>query len=174
MAKLSGKTPHSLRGRGSLARLLEASGRSEEAVEVSDKARFDVFISYSERDSTLIKDLAEKLAEKGVRVWFDQWQLRPGDSITRAVADAVASAASFLVCIGESGPRPGVEEELAEILARSEQRNQRIIPVLLPGGNPDQMPPLLREYHFLDLRRGLTDEGLDRLLSSITRRRRKA
>ena len=153
---------------------MEASGRIEEAVEVSDKARFDVFISYGSKDVDVVRALAEKLTDRGLRVWFDQWELRPGDSVVRARADAVASAASILVCIGRSGASQWLEKDLAEIMALHEQQNQLIIPVLLPESNSDQMPSILSAYHFLDLRRGLTDEGIARLLSSLTRRRRKS
>jgi tetratricopeptide (TPR) repeat protein len=165
-------TPVATRITNNLARLFEETGRREEALEISANVRFDVFVSYNHRDSTIVRALVEKLSETGLRVWFDQWQLRPGDSIVRALSDAVDSASSFLVCIGQSGPGEWMEKELTQILTRREQRNQQIIPVLLPDGILEMMPPILLNYQSLDLRRGLNDEDFDRLLSSLKRRRR--
>ena len=165
-------TPVATRITNNLARLFEETGRRAEALEISAKARFDVFVSYNHHDSIFVRALVEKMTETGLRVWFDQWQLRPGDSIVRALRDAVDSASSFLVCIGQSGPGEWMGRELTQILTRREQRNQQIIPVLLPDGIPELMPPILLNYHFLDLRRGLNDEDFDRLLSSLKRRRR--
>lgn len=42
---------------------------------------FDVFLSHSSKDKDLVRDVAERLRKDGLRVWFDEWELKPGDSI---------------------------------------------------------------------------------------------
>ena len=42
---------------------------------------FDVFLSHSTKDKPIVRALAQRLQQDGVRVWFDEWEILPGDSI---------------------------------------------------------------------------------------------
>ena len=44
---------------------------------------YDVFLSHSAKDKPVVRDVAERLRKDGLRVWFDEWEIRPGDSIER-------------------------------------------------------------------------------------------
>lgn len=53
---------------------------------VGDKMLFDVFISHASEDKDdFVRLLAQKLKEKHVEVWYDEFTLKPGDSIRRAI-----------------------------------------------------------------------------------------
>jgi len=39
----------------------------------------DVFLSHSAKDKAAVRPLAERLRKDGLRVWFDEWVLKPGD-----------------------------------------------------------------------------------------------
>ena len=41
----------------------------------------DVFLSHRAKDKTVVRPLAERLRKDGVKVWFDEWVLKPGGSI---------------------------------------------------------------------------------------------
>ncbi len=41
----------------------------------------DVFLSHSSKDKDVVRPTAERLRADGLRVWFDEWVLKPGDSI---------------------------------------------------------------------------------------------
>ena len=41
----------------------------------------DVFLSHSSNDKVVVRALAERLQADGLAVWFDEWILKPGDSI---------------------------------------------------------------------------------------------
>ena len=43
--------------------------------------RYDVFLSDSSADKPVVRELAERLRTAGLRVWFDEWNIRPGDHI---------------------------------------------------------------------------------------------
>jgi len=43
--------------------------------------KYDVFLSHSSKDKTIVRDVAERLRKDGVKVWFDEWEIKPGDSI---------------------------------------------------------------------------------------------
>ena len=43
--------------------------------------QYDVFLSHSAKDKPVVRSLAERLRADGLKVWFDEWVLKPGDSI---------------------------------------------------------------------------------------------
>ena len=49
----------------------------------NDTFPYDVFLSHSAKDKAVVRDVAERLRKDGLRVWFDEWEIRPGDSIER-------------------------------------------------------------------------------------------
>jgi hypothetical protein len=45
------------------------------------KFNYDVFLSHSSKDKPIVRELAERLRADGLRVWFDEWIIQPGDMI---------------------------------------------------------------------------------------------
>ena len=43
--------------------------------------QYDVFLSHSAKDKAVVRPLAERLRQDGLKVWFDEWVFKPGDSI---------------------------------------------------------------------------------------------
>jgi WD40 repeat protein len=60
---------------------------------------FDVFISHSSKDKAVIRDLAERLRADGLRVWFDEWNIRPGDSIPAKIEDGLEQSRVLVLCM---------------------------------------------------------------------------
>jgi len=44
--------------------------------------QYDVFLSHSAKDKAVVRELAERLREAGLRLWFNEWVLKPGDQGT--------------------------------------------------------------------------------------------
>ena len=42
---------------------------------------YDIFLSHSSVDQPSVRELAERLQAAGLRVWFDEWCIKPGDDI---------------------------------------------------------------------------------------------
>ncbi len=42
---------------------------------------YDVFLSHSAKDKAVVRPLAEQLPQDGLKVWFDERVLKPGDKI---------------------------------------------------------------------------------------------
>jgi WD40 repeat protein len=61
----------------------------------------DVFLSYSSRDRPVVSDLAGRLRERGLRVWFDEWELQPGDSIPSRIEAGLEGSAVLVLCLSE-------------------------------------------------------------------------
>ena len=61
--------------------------------------RYDVFISHASEDTdSFVRGLAAELTRLGLRVWFDEWTLRLGDSL-RAKIDEGLRASSYGVVV---------------------------------------------------------------------------
>jgi hypothetical protein len=64
---------------------------------------YDAFISYSPEDKkSVARPLAFNLAKRGYRVWFDEFELKPGDSIRRSVDSGLTNSRKAIVIIGRT------------------------------------------------------------------------
>ena len=61
----------------------------EKSKPAPDRQVFDVFLSHNSKDKGAIRRLKERLIERGLTVWFDEEQLRPGIPWPRATGGRV-------------------------------------------------------------------------------------
>ena len=61
----------------------------------------DVFLSYSSRDKAVVEALASRLRDRGVRVWLDDWEIQPGDSIPSRIESGLEGSAVLVLCMSE-------------------------------------------------------------------------
>ena len=59
----------------------------------------DVFLSHSSKDKATVRLVAERLRVDGVRVWFDDWELRPGDSIPAKIEEGLEHSRVLVLCM---------------------------------------------------------------------------
>ena len=131
-----------------------------------EKHRFDVFLNHNSEDRPAARKLAIALKKLGLRVWFDEWELPPGSRWQNAVEEGMTACKAIVVLLGESGIGPWQELEIQTLLARANSRGQAVIPILLPGAGPadfQKLPLFLSQLTSVDLRDGLSPEGLSRL-----------
>jgi TIR domain len=104
-----------------------------------------IFISHSHMDRAFTERLASDLSGSGLDVWYSEWQMRPGDSLTRKIADGIISSGIMLVLLSENSVQSEwVERELSLALCNSlANKNVRILPVLL------EACAFPRSFHFL-------------------------
>lgn len=55
------------------------------ALGMADSFTYDVFLSHNRKDKPRVIALAERLKEAGLRVWLDDWVIKPGDDIYLAI-----------------------------------------------------------------------------------------
>ncbi len=60
---------------------------------------FDVFLSHSAKDKPTVQAIAERLRTDGLRVWFDAWQIKPGDSIPAKIEQGLESSRVLVLCM---------------------------------------------------------------------------
>ena len=64
-----------------------------------DEFPFDVFLSHSSKDKAVVRTIAERLRADGLRVWFDDWELRPGDSIPAKIEQGLERSRILVLCM---------------------------------------------------------------------------
>jgi WD40 repeat protein len=115
---------------------------------------YDVFISYSSKDKDLVAQMAASLASKRIRVWWDVWEMKPGDILRERIGDGIARARYFVVLITRSSiSSKWVQYELnSGMVQEIEERRVRVVPMLGPGATLDRLPADLRAKRVLDVR----------------------
>lgn len=59
----------------------------------------DVFLSHSDQDSEVVRDIAQRLRADGVRVWFDEWEIQPGDNIPAKIEAGLEHSRMLVLCM---------------------------------------------------------------------------
>lgn len=92
--------------------------------------------------------MAEKLAmdlrKNGVDVWYDEWELRPGDSLRRKIEQGIEGAAYFMVLLTPNSLKSEwVQTELDAGMVKRIEGSSRLLPILFNLG-VDDIPVTLR------------------------------
>src|ERR1039457_6318536 len=61
--------------------------------------QFDVFLSHSAKDKAMVRDLAARLQKDGLRVWLDEEQIKPGDSIPAKIEAGLEHSRVLVLCM---------------------------------------------------------------------------
>ena len=129
---------------------------------------YDVFLCHNSADKSAVKEVGQKLCERGLLPWLDERDLRPGKSWQEQIQEQVDQIKSAAIFIGPSGSGPWQKKETRAILTKFADADLPVIPVLLPGGAlPKELPLFLQEYHAVSL--GQSDpDPIDALVWGIT------
>jgi len=92
---------------------------------------WDLFISHAWEDKqSFVRPLAEALNRLGVSVWYDEFSLRPGDSLSRSIDQGLSNSKYALVIISPHFIGKGwAEYELRGLINRDIREGRVILPV---------------------------------------------
>jgi Domain of unknown function (DUF1883)/TIR domain len=92
---------------------------------------WDVFISHASEDkAAVVRPLAEALQQRGVDVWFDEFELKIGDSLRRKIDAGLARSKFGIVVLSRSFFAKGWPQyELDGIISRSVSGEQTLLPI---------------------------------------------
>jgi len=93
--------------------------------------KWDVFISHTSEDKdAFVRPLARALCNLGVKVWYDEFSLRLGDSLSRSIDKGLAESAFGIVVISPHFiTKPWPEYELRGLVAREIGEDRIILPI---------------------------------------------
>ncbi|HSS49811.1 MAG TPA: toll/interleukin-1 receptor domain-containing protein, partial [Thermoanaerobaculia bacterium] len=129
---------------------------------------FDVFLSHTSQDKPVVRQIGSWLEAREISVWLDEWELRPGFPLQEGLEEGISASRAGAVFVGPGGLGSWQIPEMRAFIARSRREKIPVIPVLLPGC-PDshELTLFLEAFIWVDLRAGVTDEGLQRLAWGI-------
>jgi tetratricopeptide (TPR) repeat protein len=135
---------------------------------------FDLFLSHNSKDKPVVCEIAEALRRRGLQVWLDKDDLVPGQPWQEALEEIIETTRAAAVLVGKDGIGPWENREMRACLSELVDRELPVIPVLLPGAPvKPKLPLFLRAFTWVDLRSGITDQNLDRLVRGIPKAKRK-
>jgi small GTP-binding protein len=135
--------------------------------------RYDVFLSHSSADKPVVRELAEQLCAAGLRVWFDEWLIQPGDLISAKIEEGLEHSAVLLLCMSANAfGSDWVSLEGHTAIFRDPQNlERRFVPLRL---DDSPIKAMLRGYAYIDWQSEADRQAqLGRLLEACGARQRE-
>lgn len=134
----------------------------------STAASFDVFICHNSADKPAVRKIVDALKQRGVKPWFDEEAINPGDSWQTIIGKQLSQVEAAAVFVGPNGIAPWQDEEIQGLLIELKKRHCRLIPVILDSTPLTfQLPWTLRNRHWVDFRKPDSDP-IEQLVKGIT------
>lgn len=104
------------------------SGDNEEII---TNKQYDFFISHASEDKDdIVRDLAEALKNSGFEVWYDEFELKIGDSLRKKIDYGLSNANYGIVIVSPSFVKKNwTEYELNGMVAREMNGHKVILPI---------------------------------------------
>ncbi len=110
-----------------------------------------IFLSHTSIDKPFVEKLAVDLKSIGIEVWYDKWEIKIGDSLTRKIEHGIQECEYLAIVLSPEAVRSEwVKNELGAAWAK-QMRTKRI--VVLPILYRDcEIPPFLEDRRYADFR----------------------
>lgn len=134
-----------------------------------NERKTQIFLCHSSRDKADVHRIAATLESDTISVWYDDWKIDFGDSISAAVDKGISTSDYLaIVLTPDSVTSKWVMHEWSAAYHR-EQRwgNIKVLPLLLKDCD---VPPLLADRKYVDLRGSLFSKNLKTLARWIDNR----
>jgi hypothetical protein len=169
----SGDTKIVLRTSGSAAFAAELErrlGLNEGAVQVDKVIAAKqplVYLAHGSEDKeTIVRPLAHRLMERGIDVWFDNWEIRSGDSLRQKMEEGLGNCTHFVVVLTPtSTTKPWVNAEIDAAFVRRVAGVSKLI-ALRCGIDVSSLSPFLAAQLSPEFRNG-SEEDFERLVADI-------
>ncbi|WP_428031408.1 toll/interleukin-1 receptor domain-containing protein [Ancylobacter sp.] len=156
-------------GSPTFARALEerldlSPGEVRHMSEPADRPRL-VYLAHATEDKELVLPIAQGLMKRGIRVWYDDWEIGYGDSLRRKMEQGLGECTHFVVLLTPTSiEKPWVQEEVDAGLVAAVGGTAHFIALRheLPVS---ALSPFLRTRHSPTFLPG--DESLDELAGAI-------
>lgn len=128
---------------------------------------YDIFISYSRKDTQIVDQFVRSLTDAGYRVWIDREGIYSGDEFSGKLAEAIDSSAIVLFF---SSANSKVSEWSANEISYAMKYNKTIIPIKLDDTEFEKSLEIrLINIDFIQYRPNQLSSTIDRLIASIAK-----
>ena len=128
---------------------------------------YDIFISYSNKDSQIVHKYAKFLEDYGYKVWYDVKGLYGGAKFAGEIADAIEASKLFVFFSSENSNKS--EWTKGEIFL-AQKFGKQILPVRLDDSDYEKSVMIvLLPLHYIVCKNGVYDESLEELRNAISK-----
>jgi WD40 repeat protein len=133
---------------------------------------FDVFLSHSAKDKDVVRDIAARLRNDGVRVWLDEEQIKPGDNAAAKIEEGLERSRVLVLCMSANA----FGSEWARLEAGTFRfrdplnKERRFVPLRLDEA---ELKGLLAQFLYLDWRPAEREQEYAKLLEACRRSKAK-
>jgi len=124
-----------------------------------------IFLSHSSKDKEFVRQLALDLKKNNVPIWFDEWELKVGDSLNKRIGEGIKESGWLGIVISKNSIKSSwVEKELnAGMMTELEKKQVFVLPIVIDNC---EIPIFLRDKLFADFRSDY-QTGLNALLNRL-------
>lgn len=139
---------------------------------VNTEFKFDVLLSHSALDNLRVRRLAQRLRSAGLRVWFDEWCIQPGDDIYLEFERGLDRSRALVLCLSPAALISDWARLERSTLPFCDPTNvgRFLIPVILENC---KLPDNLLQHRYVDYRKD-TKFAFGHLLGAVRRTLLKA
>ena len=128
------------------------------------KFEYDVFLSYSSKDKKTVHALAKRLKRDGLKVWLDEWEVKPGAMIGLKIQQGIEQSRTLVMCMSPAyfGSGWATLEHYSLLFRDPTNVELRFIPLLIETCSP---PDVIAQFAHIDWR-DRKNESYAKLLSA--------
>jgi signal recognition particle subunit SEC65 len=118
-----------------------------------------VFISHSNKDTLIARQLAHRLSEAGLKVWIPEDKILPGDNWAKKIGQALEESDLMVVLVTpQAFESEWLKEEIQYALTAGRYKG-RLIPVFFgsESESASDVPWILRKLNAVQLKEGNED-----------------
>jgi TIR domain len=126
----------------------------------------EIFLSYSQRDSSTVQALATALSGQGLSVWIDRTGIQEGDAYDTQIEDAIAQTRVVIVLWSKNSVRSQwVRAEAAYALGK-----HKLLPILIEQCDPPLQFLHIQTIDFVGWHGAGNSEAFTRLVAALGKR----
>ena len=127
--------------------------------------KFKVFLSHSSIDKPIVEKIFFELQKEEIKVWFDKYEIKGGDSITDKLNEGLSKSDLGLICLSRNFLNSNSSKAEMNYFFRqrmiSGKKNFIILNIDL---SIQEFPPLLQDYRHINLN---NENSISELLGAI-------
>lgn len=110
-----------------------------------------VYLAHASEDKAIVRPVAEYLMAHGIDVWFDEWEINPGDSLRQKMEEGLGEMTHFMVVLTPASiGKPWVALEIDVGIVKRVGGESRMVPVVV-GLDPRRLTPFLRTMLYIEI-----------------------
>lgn len=112
-----------------------------------------VFLSHSSQDKKIVDKLFIELQKSQLHVWYDKYEIEPGDSITDKINEGLDKSDIGVICISNNflkSKNGWTKSELNYFVQRRMRDSHKAFIILNIDVTLEELPPLIQDQRYID------------------------